>query len=166
MILYTDGMMQTNGLFSRGYLDMTEGQNAACIVISVRHFLRKLQIQRVEMLCAIELRLWDVCRQGIATLTVQVGLVQLIVGTLEEKGTLLLGSVVYCLYNVAFARLLRPITNIAIMGALSSHHIHLRKLSRVSSLFSLRSGSGSLSSSLYSLRSGSRSCSLAPFSPY
>ena len=36
MILYTDGMMQTNGLFSRGYLDMTEGQNAACIVISVR----------------------------------------------------------------------------------------------------------------------------------
>ena len=60
------------------------------------------------------------CRQGIATLTVQVGLVQLIVGTLEEKGTLLLGSVVYCLYNVAFARLLRPITNIAIMGALSS----------------------------------------------
>ena len=48
MILYTDGMMQTNGLFSRGYLDMTEGQNAACIVISVRHFLRKLQIQRVE----------------------------------------------------------------------------------------------------------------------
>ena len=60
------------------------------------------------------------CRQGIATLTVQVGLVQLIVGTLEEKGTLLLGSVVYCLYNVAFARLLTPITNIAIMGALSS----------------------------------------------
>ena len=49
MILYTDGMMQTNGLFSRGYLDMTEGQNAACIVISVRHLhLRKLQIQRVE----------------------------------------------------------------------------------------------------------------------
>ena len=42
-------MMQTNGLFSRGYLDMTEGQNAACIVISVRHLhLRKLQIQRVE----------------------------------------------------------------------------------------------------------------------
>ena len=77
------------------------------------------------------------CRQGVATLTVQVGLVQLIVGTLEEKGTLLLGSVVYCLYNVAFARLLRPITNIAIMGALSSHRIHLRKLSRVSSLFAL-----------------------------
>ena len=49
MILYTDGMMQTNGLFSRGYLDMTEGQNAACIVISVRHLhLRKLQIRRVE----------------------------------------------------------------------------------------------------------------------
>ena len=91
------------------------------------------------------------CRQGVATLTVQVGLVQLIVGTLEEKGTLLLGSVVYCLYNVAFARLLRPITNIAIMGALSSHHIHLRKLSRVSSLFSLRSGSRSLLSTLYSL---------------
>ena len=60
------------------------------------------------MVCAIELRLWDVCRQGIATLTVQVGLVQLIVGTLEEKGTLLLGNVVYCLYNVAFARLLTP----------------------------------------------------------
>ena len=60
------------------------------------------------------------CRQGIATLTVQVGLVQLIVGTLEEKGTLLLGSIVYCIYNVAFARLLTPVTNIAIMGALSS----------------------------------------------
>ena len=90
----------------------------------------------------------------------QDSMLQLIVGTLEEKGTLLLGSVVYCLYNVAFARLLRPITNIAIMGALSSHHIHLRKLSRVSSLFSLRSGSRSLLSYLYSLRS----CSLAPFS--
>ena len=64
------------------------------------------------------------CRQGIATLTVQVGLVQLIVGTLEEKGTLLLGSVVYCFYNVAFARLLTPITNIAIMGARSSLFPH------------------------------------------
>ena len=48
MILYTDGMMQTNGLFSRGYLDMTEGQNAACIVISVRFSCASCETQLVE----------------------------------------------------------------------------------------------------------------------
>ena len=35
MTLYTDGLMQTNGLFSRGYLELTEGQNAGAIVSTV-----------------------------------------------------------------------------------------------------------------------------------
>ena len=47
----------------------------------------------------------------------QVGIVQLIVGTLEEKGTLILGGFIYMLYLVIYARALSPVASDELMAA-------------------------------------------------